>query len=121
MNALRTFESDLDRLIAGEYDDLLQAIGEDALPPALGMAERPRSSLVDAGRRWWEENRGEIENRLCGSLVVKTYLSNPSNENRLLIAAAMCDLLVGLLGSVSPVTVVAMIFHEGIESFCPNR
>ena len=121
MKGYELFERDFDQLIGSTKEDLLQTIGEDVLPPALGMAQRPRSSLIDAGRRWWEENREEIKNRLCGSVVVKVYLSNPSNENRLLIAAAMCDLLAGTLGSVSPMTVVALIFHEGVETLCSEK
>src|SRR4051812_46788733 len=63
----------------------------------------------DAGRAWFEKNKNKFKKTVCGSNVVKGYLEADKTHNRVLLVAAIADLIVTACGGIPPITVAVLL------------
>lgn len=72
----------------------------------------------DAGRAWFEKNKVRFKKAVCGTNVVKVYLESEKANNRVLLVAAIADMVAGACGAIPPVTVAVLLVKEGLDSLC---
>jgi hypothetical protein len=99
----------IEQLLAMNDADLFMILA-GALPPE-GSAAAPS---VERARKWFQENTAQFRQVICGSHVVKTYLESERADNRILLVAAIADLIASICTGIAAITVAVMIVKEGL-------
>ena len=73
------------------------------------------------GQAWFASNLKTLQQAVCGSPSIRSIMKDERVEDRILLVSAIVDLLLGVSGIVSPVTVAVLIVKEGLETFCSRN
>lgn len=109
----------IEQLLYFEKEVLYQIVGQSVIENSnLGAIDESPEKLQSLGENWFKSNREKLANALCGTYVVKTYLESDRVSNRILIVAAVADLIAPFVTVVPIITVAVLIIREGLESLC---
>lgn len=97
-----------------QLNDLFQE--EWQTSQGFGIAGRDLKTVSD----WLKANRETIRDILQRSAVVSCYLESPRIHKRIVIVAAIADLISSLVWGVAGFVVAELILREGLETFLGN-
>lgn len=111
---------DIERLATLEDDALFELAGRELARNAMGIGEPDEETLRARGRRWVQDNRKELAQKLCGTYLVK-YVRSPGKEwDRVLLLAAVADLLSSASWGLGPTTAAALVLRVGLTGLCDD-
>jgi len=106
-----------------EIEDLLR-LSEDHLLAQLGEAVQPRgvgeklSDLVGRGRATLDRIRGDLQRIVCVEWDFCSKRSDPSLNDDISLATAICDLISAACGILPVTTVAVLLVKRGLTEFC---
>jgi hypothetical protein len=105
---------DLERLLLLDEAELLDDLG--SLLAGAGFGAEGDENDRESARRWLDRNITSLQKVICGNQTVQKLIA--SDNNTLAEAAAVADLLAGLLGWPVGSTVAAIIVKHGLGRLC---
>jgi hypothetical protein len=101
--------SDLEKLSVSELEaDLATGIG------TMG----PGVSPVQAARQWLRAHSDQIHRRVCEEGKWCEFAKSHRRSEFIEIVAALSDLLATLAGSIPVYTLSALLFRQGLDTYC---
>ncbi len=76
--------------------------------------------LIAAGKHWFRTHYTELQAAVCRSNFVDAYRSSKRTHDRVLLVAAIADLIASITGGVTAISVAVLIVKEGLDTFCPQ-
>lgn len=116
-----THHEELKHLIEADEARLFEHIGAHAIRGSVGARPATPRKLEKEGRAWLKRHTVELRNRVCGSVVVKAYLDSDSAQDRVLLVAAVADLVSSLVTGVAAISVAILIVREGLATWCKEH
>jgi hypothetical protein len=113
-----TDDEQLKHLIEADEARLFEHIGAHAIRGSVGARPATPRELEKEGRAWLKRHTAELRNRVCSSLVVKTYLGSDRAQDRVLLVAAVADLVSSLVTGIAAISVAVLIVREGLATWC---
>lgn len=111
-----------------ETDGLLELLGRQLEPHLMQYVTGFRREAPAGGkqraekaRTWLAQNRARLRAMVCPDPTVRRFLSCEATEDKLLLAAAVADLIAGIFANVAPVTVAVLLVKQGLKSLCQDR
>ena len=108
-------------LLDATLNDLYAKLGRELQPPSLGMEPASDAQNADEGRSWLQRNRLDLETRICKSTVVTVFLESKKVGDRVMLAAAIADLIASFVSGVAATTVAVLLVKEGLDTLCTTR
>lgn len=101
-------------------DELYIQIGAEYI--GLGAMPRSLKDLAQIGKLWLESKKSELIEILCNNEQLNSLLkSEPKRlKDRIVLVAAVADLLSSIITGVSPITVSVLLIKAGLEDLCEN-
>ena len=110
-------DEDIRAALAAEDAQLFTLLGDTLLEFEMGFGDAEQNP-EELGRSWYQRFREKIRNAICGSRVVQLATSRGAEFDKVLLIAALADLLSQVFDKV-PVTYVAtLIVREGLDAYC---
>jgi hypothetical protein len=110
--------TDFDRLLAQSEDELYEQLGRQLQRGTLGARERSPEESREYARSWFARRHTDLAAAICPTQVVRTYLASKRIQDRILLAAAIADLITAIFKGIPATTVAVLIVKEGLESLC---
>lgn len=111
-------ESGLEELFDKSMDELYLQLGKELQSGVLGSHEKSGEDNIDFAKDWLYRKKFELQKRICGSLVVDYYFSSNKTQNRIMLAAAVSDLIASMTKTPAALTVSVLLIKEGLETYC---
>jgi len=111
-------EKKIEQLLELELLELYKELGEELLKNDRNFNELEDPEKEKAGKRWFNFNKYELLEKICGSEIVAKYLNNPKKEDLVYIISGMADLISGIFISVSPITLSVLMCKTGLKKNC---
>jgi len=111
---------DLENLIQSDVNELYKSVGLASQAGVMGVEELSDDEAEELGRAWMRQHRARFAELLCGTLVIRIYLASPRVGDRVLLLAAIADLIIGIMSGIPPTTVAALLIKEGIDTLCKD-
>jgi len=97
-------------------DSLLELLGKhlqgrSALPPS------PRTLIAEA-TTWLRGRRDALADKICASTRIQELASAPASARRLDLAAAIVDVLLGMVEGPPVAIISILLVREGIHNLC---
>lgn len=99
-----------------DLEDLYTQLGRQVAP--LGILPSDEDAR-EMGKRWLERNLIVFQRRICSSEIAKGLIQQEGIDSAV-DAAAIADILAGLLGGPPLATVSVILAKRGIKSLCKN-
>lgn len=100
-----------------DIEDLLLEIGTDISGKTL-LPKNP-SELIKIADIWYKKTTTKIAPIVCNNERIKKIQDTKSDTNQnVLLAAAIADLITGVITGVSPITVAVLVIKKGLNSIC---
>lgn len=112
--------SEIAELLEVDESRLYQRIGTAVLGPSLGMKLPDVTELMAVGKDWFRGHSTALRAAVCGSNFVAAYRSSKRTHDRVLLVAAIADLVASVTGGVTAISVAVLIAKEGLDTFCPQ-
>jgi hypothetical protein len=112
--------SEIAELLEVDESRLYQRIGTSVLGSPLGMKLPDVTELIVAGKDWFRGHYAALRAAVCGSNFVVAYRSSKRAHDRVLLVAAIADLIASVTGGVTAISVAVLIVKEGLDTFCPQ-
>src|SRR5579864_1603209 len=110
----------IEQLLSMSVQDIYEALGQE-LESGLSLAESDPDSRRERGRRWFAKNREVLRQHLCETIIAKLVVKQPHQWDRVLLVAALADLIITLKLGISPITVGALLVKEGLADLCQDE
>jgi hypothetical protein len=115
--------NDLDRKVRELLDlpeeSLLEILGAEVQPPSLGFGVDV-AKAIESARQWLARHRSVIQLKVCSSHVARICRDNPKAFDRVILVAAIADLIAAVCVGVSPIVVAVLIVKAGVTELCPG-
>lgn len=108
----------IETLLERSVGALLVDLGRELRPPGLGMEPTSDDENFRQGQSWIDRNRPALARRLCSTMVVRLWIQSKRVGDRVLLVAAIADLITSLLTGVAAVTVAVLLVKEGLDTLC---
>ena len=108
----------IEALLKMDVSELHTKLGEELLIKDRNFNEMDDSEKEKAGKRWFNFNKYELLERICGSEIVNNYLNNPEKEKLVYITSGIADLISGIFTNISPITLSVLICKTGLDKNC---
>lgn len=99
---------------------LLERLGIEVFNglPAVGESAKDR---IERARVFLTAQQKLLRDLLCGHPKLAAFRSNGSDAERLALAAAVFDLILGAFGMLPAVTIAALLARVGLDSLCSGQ
>jgi len=97
---------------------LLQHIGDAHSLRSLQARPRTDDEREESGKDWISAHINTLRKLVCSSLLIQAYLNSSRTQDRVMLAAAIADLISSVITGIAAVAVAVLILREGIASFC---
>jgi hypothetical protein len=102
-------------LLETDLDELYSALGKEVAGPGMTRGTR---NLRKLGREWLKAKREQLSAAVCHDPKVRALCEDGKKGGRIILVAAVTDLVASLVVGVSPVTVAVLLVREGLTSLC---
>lgn len=116
-----TDEELLKASMSKEVDELYLELGKQLASSAQRVIPLPPFRYIQVAKQWLSDHKREIKERVCADSSIKALLSNNRIGDRLVVAAAVCDLISSITVGLSPVTVAVLLVKEGLRTLCEGE
>lgn len=107
-------------LLSLSKDDLLFQVGEAVQQGSLESRRKSRMDKIFDAMAWLSEKREEFVKALCATPVITTHREHERAGERVVLIAAIIDLICSCTGAVPAATVAVLIANEGLTALCDN-
>ena len=111
---------DLSSELARPVEDLYFDLGHQ-IKSGLSASPPTKKNVILRGKRWFKTRLPYIADKICNDSMIVGLMANDKTKDRILLTAAILDLLSSLSLPVSPVTVTVLLVKEGIETICGSK
>lgn len=105
-------------LLARTEDDLWELVG-DGLNSAFGATPMPKRHLIEAAKKWFDDNYQSLQGKICPHPIVARLLSDETSDDVSIvvgIASIISDSLTGIVAA----GVSVLIVRRGCRMFCAD-
>jgi len=106
----------IEKLLSLSETDILINIGREVDSGIYAFPPTPKE-LIDKANSWWNYSKKTIIKEICFSEKVCEAIRS---EDKIVLYAAILDVLSGIISGVSPVTASALVIKKGIEKLCES-
>jgi hypothetical protein len=111
----------IESLFNKNVEELYADLGRESRTPGLGMEPTSEDKFAEEGRRWLARNRDDLAKCLCETGVVSLFISSERVRDRIIVAAAIADLISTLATGVAAFTVSVLLIKEGLDTLCSSN
>jgi tetratricopeptide (TPR) repeat protein len=109
----------VDEALKKDDQDLFEDVALSVYGKA--MLPRPRSTLVEQGRRWFESKRPELVSVVCHNDRIRTLTRQDVPTHELVVAVCgVLDVGAHVLGGAPVITVAVLIVRLGLHHVCSD-
>jgi hypothetical protein len=109
---------EINQLLEVETDALLRHVGDATVFRTLQARPITDSERETAGRSWIQEHLHDLRRLICSSVLYQTYASSKRTQDRVMLVAAIADLIASITSGLAAVSVAVLIVRESLISFC---
>lgn len=106
--------SALNKDIKSLYIDL----GKEIFSSEFSLKPLSIEEYIESANNWLNENHCKLKKVICSNKKIIQLVNNPKTNSRIVLAAAILDLILDISIGVSPITVAALIVNEGLDTLC---
>ena len=109
---------DLVQIVDAETGVLLRNVGDATMFRTLQARQITDAEREEAGRSWIQMHLHDLRRLICSSLLYQTYASSKRAQDRVMLVAAIADLITSITSGLAAVSVAVLIVRESLISFC---
>jgi hypothetical protein len=109
---------DMVQLLDAETEVLLRHVGDATMFRTLQARQITDAEREAAGRSWIQEHLHDLRRLICSSLLYQTYATSKRTQDRVMLVAAIADLIASITSGLAAVSVAVLIMRESLVSFC---
>jgi len=103
-------------LLAKDEDDIWLIVGQ-GLDRSLGSNLRPRKTLIEAAKTWFDQNHDSIQKSVCNHSAIIRLLDAQTSDD-VAIALGICSILSKEIDPVVAAGVAVLLVKRGLQLFC---
>lgn len=111
-------EVNFDELFDVEIDQLYCNVGSSLTPPSLGVRPPTTKEREGLGREWLRDKMESLREVICSSNIVRLHQDSDRVKNRVVLAAAIADMIASYVSGIAGASVAVLIVREGIDTWC---
>jgi len=108
-------QNEIKNLYALSEKEILIIIGNDLLTEESRFSPPSAQEAIERAIEWLEENYESLQEAICRNGTIRKYYND--NED-IILAAAIADLISAICLSVSPFSVAVLVAKKGIGELC---
>lgn len=111
-------DTNVEKILLMTEQDLFTSIGNDLQNISLRADEHTPKDSEKMGRKWFTFNKQQLLREICFSEKIVKFLIEEKTEEKVELVTAVSDVIVGLCGGISVISVSALLVKAGLKSLC---
>lgn len=104
-----------------DIDALYLEFGKHLYPDSRSFGDLGDDKLKQIAKAWFREHQAILREKICDNKTVIKLQKKARNEDRILLVAAIADILMDLYSNIPLFTVAVLITKEVLETLCSNK